>query len=33
MEGSRKNSIVRLPKKLSKSQVPGTEMDFIAVQK
>ena len=32
-KGSRKNSIVRLPKKFSKSQVPGTEMKFIAVEK
>ena len=33
MKGFRKISLVRLPKKFSKSQVPGTEMKFIAVEK
>ena len=32
-EGSRKTSVVRLPKNFIKSQVPGSEMKFIAVEK
>ena len=32
-KGFQKTSLVRLPKKFSKSQVPGTEMKFIAVEK
>ena len=31
--GSRKASVVRLPKKFIKSQVPSSEMEFIAVEK
>ena len=31
-KGSRKTSVVRLPKHFIKSQVPGSEMKFIAVQ-
>ena len=31
-EGFRKISFVRLPKKFSKSKVPGTEMKFSAVK-
>ena len=32
-KGSRKNSVVRLPKNFIKSQVPGSETKFIAVKK
>ena len=32
-QGSRKNSVVRLPKNFIKSQVPGSETKFIAVKK
>ena len=32
-KGSRKISLVKLPKKSSKSQVPGTKMKFITVEK
>ena len=32
-KGSRKTSVVRLPKNFIKSEVPGSEMKFIAVQK
>ena len=33
MKGSRKSSVVRLPKNYIKSQVSGSEMKFIVVEK
>ena len=33
LKGSRKTSVMILPKNFIKSQVPGSEMKFIAVEK